>query len=213
MDAVVIGDEDAHAQAAFSIRVTRPCRAQRLRHRDRAVGVLIGLQHRHQRAADRDARAVQRVDEAGVLAALRPVARIHAAGLEVAADRAGRDLADRRPGRAARPRCRRSSATPKPMSPVHSARCGRRGRGASAPPRRRPSCARARRATAPASVMETSSTLVNWCWRIMPRVSRPAEPASARKQGVQRGEAQRQLLLVEDLLADEVGERTLRPWG
>ena len=33
-------------------------------------------------------------------------------------------------------------------------------------------------------VMETSSTLENWCWRIMPRVSRPAAPASARKHGV-----------------------------
>ena len=34
-------------------------------------------------------------------------------------------------------------------------------------------------------VIETSSTLVNWCWRIMPRVSLPAAPASARKHGVQ----------------------------
>ncbi len=34
-------------------------------------------------------------------------------------------------------------------------------------------------------VMETSSTLVNWCCRIMPRVSLPAAPASARKHGVQ----------------------------
>ncbi|MNT46064.1 hypothetical protein D3C72_1826850 [compost metagenome] len=32
--------------------------------------------------------------------------------------------------------------------------------------------------------METISTLENWCWRIRPRVSRPADPASARKQGV-----------------------------
>lgn len=30
----------------------------------------------------------------------------------------------------------------------------------------------------------TISTLWNWCWRIKPRVSRPALPASARKQGV-----------------------------
>ncbi|GJE43538.1 hypothetical protein AEGHOMDF_2717 [Methylobacterium soli] len=34
------------------------------------------------------------------------------------------------------------------------------------------------------AVIETSSTLLNWCWRSMPRVSRPAAPASARKQGV-----------------------------
>src|SRR5437879_1381099 len=33
-------------------------------------------------------------------------------------------------------------------------------------------------------VMETSSTLSNWCWRIMPRVSLPAAPGSARKHGV-----------------------------
>jgi hypothetical protein len=33
--------------------------------------------------------------------------------------------------------------------------------------------------------MDTSSTLSNWCWRIMPRVSLPAAPASARKHGVQ----------------------------
>ena len=33
-------------------------------------------------------------------------------------------------------------------------------------------------------VIETSSTLANWCWRIMPRVSRPAAPASERKHGV-----------------------------
>ena len=34
-------------------------------------------------------------------------------------------------------------------------------------------------------VIETSSTLGNWCWRIMPRVSLPAAPASERKHGVQ----------------------------
>ena len=31
------------------------------------------------------------------------------------------------------------------------------------------------------SVMLTSSTFRNWCWRSMPRVSRPADPASLRK--------------------------------
>ena len=30
----------------------------------------------------------------------------------------------------------------------------------------------------------TISTLSNWCWRIIPRVSRPYEPASERKHGV-----------------------------
>ena len=33
-------------------------------------------------------------------------------------------------------------------------------------------------------VIETSSTFLNWCWRIMPRVSLPAAPASARKDRV-----------------------------
>ena len=33
-------------------------------------------------------------------------------------------------------------------------------------------------------VIDTSSTLMNWCMRIMPRVSRPALPASERKHGV-----------------------------
>ena len=56
-------------------------------------------------------------------------------------------------------------------------------------------------------VIETSSTLVNWCWRIMPRVSLPAAPASARKQGVQRGEPQRQRVLGDDRFADEIGQR------
>ena len=37
---------------------------QRFRHRDAAVLVLVVLHHRDQRAADRDARAVERVDEA-----------------------------------------------------------------------------------------------------------------------------------------------------
>ena len=36
----------------------------------------------------------------------------------------------------------------------------------------------------PALTNLTSSTLLNWCCRIRPLVSRPAEPASLRKQGV-----------------------------
>ena len=73
------------------------------------------------------------------LPSCRPVARVHAPRLEVAADRAATRSRDRRPGPAARPRCRRSSATPKPMSPVHSViDAVMAGRGASAPPRRRP---------------------------------------------------------------------------
>ena len=44
--------------------------------------------------------------------------------------------------------------------------------------------ARAPRRSATGCVICTISTLSNWCWRIMPRVSRPALPASERKHGV-----------------------------
>src|SRR5262245_31143681 len=66
---------------------------QRLRHADRSVGLLVVLENGDQSPSHRDARAVQRVHEAGLLFALRPVARVHAPGLEVAAIGAGRNLA------------------------------------------------------------------------------------------------------------------------
>src|SRR5258708_1825732 len=66
---------------------------QSIRHRNRAVGLLIGLHHRNQRAADRDAGAVERVHMAHGAAFLGAIARIHAPRLEFAADRAGRNLA------------------------------------------------------------------------------------------------------------------------
>ena len=56
-------------------------------------------------------------------------------------------------------------------------------------------------------VMETSSTLVNWCWRIIPRVSLPAAPrfrAKARRAGCQ---PHRQLRFLDDGLAHKIGER------
>src|SRR5262249_1430004 len=59
--------------------------------RDRAVLLLISLRHGDQRAADRDARAVERVHVAN-LAVLAAIARVHAARLELAADRAARDF-------------------------------------------------------------------------------------------------------------------------
>jgi hypothetical protein len=49
----------------------------------------------------------------------------------------------------------------------------------------------------------TSSTFWNWCWRMMPRTSRPWEPASDRKQGV---EADGQFVGVEGFVAVEVGD-------
>src|SRR6185312_14427855 len=68
---------------------------QRIRHGDRAVFLLIGLHHRNERAADGDAGAVERVDGTHLPAFLGAIARIHAAGLEVAAHRARRNLAVR----------------------------------------------------------------------------------------------------------------------
>mmetsp|Transcript_1075 Transcript_1075/g.1642 ORF Transcript_1075/g.1642 Transcript_1075/m.1642 type:complete len:501 (-) Transcript_1075:722-2224(-) len=66
--------------------------AQHLRHRDAAIGVLVVLQHGHQRAAHGQAGAVQRVHQF-VLAQGVLEARLHAAGLEGAHVRAGADLA------------------------------------------------------------------------------------------------------------------------
>src|SRR4051795_8873802 len=65
---------------------------QHIRHRDAAALLLIGLHHGDQRAADRDARAVERMHEVR-RAPLGTVARIHAPRLEVAAVRARRNLA------------------------------------------------------------------------------------------------------------------------
>src|SRR5579859_3999407 len=59
--------------------------AQHLGDRHRAVRLLIVLDHRHQRTADREARAVQRVDEIGrTLAASWAGAGFHPARLEIA---------------------------------------------------------------------------------------------------------------------------------
>src|SRR5215470_17651586 len=66
---------------------------QHVRHRDRAALLLVGLHHRDERAPDGDAGAVERVDVAVLTAVLGTVARIHAPRLELAAERAGRDLA------------------------------------------------------------------------------------------------------------------------
>src|SRR5215472_4406698 len=66
---------------------------ERSRHRDRAVGALIILHHRDQRAADGEAGPIERMDEAGPLPAFGFAARIHAPRLIVAAVRARRNLA------------------------------------------------------------------------------------------------------------------------
>ena len=68
---------------------------KRIRNGDRAVGVLVVLHDGDQRAADRDAGPVQGVDEAVALPLLRPEAGLHPPRLEVAADRARRNFAER----------------------------------------------------------------------------------------------------------------------
>src|SRR3954471_24139422 len=65
---------------------------QHIRDRDAAALLLIGLHHGDQRTADRNTRAVERMHKAR-RAAFRPAARIHAPRLEVAAVRAGGNLA------------------------------------------------------------------------------------------------------------------------
>ena len=96
------------------------------------------------------------------------------------------------------------------MSPVHSSItrwCSpsfsqdRRTRRRSAPP--------APAATVSGVANFTSSTLWNWCWRISPRVSLPAAPASARKQGEKAQYFSGQLLALEDLVLVVVGDRHL----
>src|ERR1051326_4418889 len=69
-------------------------RPQRLGDEHRTVRLLIILQDRDKRAPNRKPGAVQRVYETGVLFALRSIACVHAAGLEVAAIRAGRNFAE-----------------------------------------------------------------------------------------------------------------------
>src|ERR1035437_4655141 len=66
---------------------------ERLGHHDRALVVLIGLHHRDQRAADRDAGAVERVDVAFNFAVLAFVTRLHPLRLELATVGARRNLA------------------------------------------------------------------------------------------------------------------------
>ena len=88
--------------------------------------------------------------------------------------RAGRDLHVAVPRSASRPRGRRSSRLAKPMSPVHSSDDAVRQPEPlqdllGAPP----SCIRARRRSSRASEKIIISTLLNWCWRMSPRMSLP----------------------------------------
>src|SRR5438552_2915694 len=68
-------------------------RLQRRRHADRTVLVLEVLEHRHQRAPDRESRAIQGVHGFGLAAVRIAPARLHAARLEGLAVAARGDLA------------------------------------------------------------------------------------------------------------------------
>src|SRR5690606_3840157 len=63
------------------------------RNRDGSILLLIVLHHSDQGAADRQTRTVQGVQELGLLLARALEPGLHAPGLEVAAVRAGADLA------------------------------------------------------------------------------------------------------------------------
>jgi hypothetical protein len=108
--------------------------AQRLGHLDRAVGLLVVLHHRDQRAADGHAGAVEGVHELGLAGFRIAPARLHAAGLEIAAVGAG-DLAVGA-ATAARLRGRRSCAPRSPCRRCTAASRGTAGRASAAPPRR-----------------------------------------------------------------------------
>src|SRR5580704_14292293 len=69
-------------------------RLQHVRHRDRAIGLLIILHHRNQRAADGHARAVERVDVTHVPALFGAITRAHPARLKFPAHRARGNLAE-----------------------------------------------------------------------------------------------------------------------
>ena len=89
-----------------------------------------------------------------------------------------------RSGREARLPGRRSWRRTRPCRRWRGPPCETAGPGASGCLRRRRSASRVRPSSAPARVNFTSSTFWNWCWRMMPRTSRPYDPASLRKQGV-----------------------------
>ena len=75
------------------LRETTHVRPQHFRNGYAAILILVVFHDSYKSAAHSGTRAVQRMDEAVALAVLVLVAGIHAPGLEVAADRAGRDFA------------------------------------------------------------------------------------------------------------------------
>ena len=94
--------------------------AQGLGDHHRAVRLLVVLQDGDERAPHGQAAAVQGVQEARLGLGLRPVAEARRGGPGSRCSSSRTRSRGRRPGRAARPRGRRSWPSSKPMSPVES---------------------------------------------------------------------------------------------
>ena len=188
-------------------------RLQHVGHGDRTALLLVGLHDRDQRAADGDAGAVEGVNDGapGGLPWCGSARSCAAPGTRRTASR--RRFRDTHSARAARPRCRRSSARQSPCRRCTASPRGNAGRAGASTSSAQASMRSCSSLLCSGVVMETSSTLVNWCWRIMPRVSLPAAPASARKHGVQRGEAQRQRRPRRGSIRAPDWSAALRRWG
>ena len=136
-------------------------RPQGLRYHHRPVLLLVVFENRHQRPADRQAGAVQRVDELGFARAADLELDVRAPRLERFGVAAGRNLAILLLARAATLRRRRSWPWKSRRRPCRARRCGTAGRAASRLLRRSASSSRARRRTPPGRVIFTISTLSN----------------------------------------------------
>ena len=183
---------------------------QRLRHDDRAVLLLVVLEDGDERAAHRQPAPLSVCTKRGLPLRLGRDSGCSRAGPGSPCSSSRTRSRGRPAGRAARPRCRRSCAAEKPMSPVaqHHHAVGQ--------PEAlqhllgvRASCSRARRIDVSGVVNFTSSTLWNWCCRISPRTSLPYEPASRGSRACRRTYFSGSSARLEDLVAVEVGERDL----
>ena len=185
-------------------------RPQRRGHHDRPVLLLVVLEDGQQRAADREPRAVQRVHELGLAAALAAEPDVGAPRLERLEVAAGRDLAIGVRGSAATPRCRRSCADAEAhVAGAQQRRPGRAARAASGPPPRCASALRARRRSARAARTSPAPPCRTGAARMRPRDVLAVRAGLAAEARRVRGVAAAAAAAVEDLLAVEVGERHL----
>ena len=114
-------DDPVHQRSSAITRQAAHIGPQRVGDGHGAVRVLVVFEHGDERAADRNARAIERMDEARVLCVGRLAARIHPTRLEIAADRAGGDFAETPPSPCPGSQTSMSwvFCEVKPMSPVH----------------------------------------------------------------------------------------------